>query len=168
MLYALPKTPFIPAKAGIQIGISGWHRRAGSPLSRGRTGVTALLLLGLLAPAVSHAQSDRSYTIMAPEPGRPQELTTPWLPPTYKSPRGSHNRVTPVEPLPPPHRGRPVTPPPLVVPQTGQVVPNRPVLSPSGPNGTETFQDKASRCVSQSSAPGAGNPNAYVGTCVNQ
>jgi hypothetical protein len=167
MLYALPKTPFIPAKAGIQIGISGWHRRAGSPLSRGRTGVTALLLLGLLAPAVSHAQSDRSYIIMAPEPGHPEELPTPWLPPKYKSPRGSHNRVVPT-PQQHPSYVAPVTPPPLVVPQTGQVVPNRPVLSPSGPNGTETFQDKASRCVSQSSAVGAGNPNAYVGTCVNQ
>ena len=163
MLYALPKTPFIPAKAGIQIGISGWHRRAGSPLSRGRTGVTALLLLGLLAPAMAHAQ----YDIMRPEPGRPQELPTPWLPPKYKSPRGSHNHVVPV-PQQQPRSVRPVTPPPLLVPQTGQVVPNNPVLSPSGPNGTETFQDRASRCVGQSSAPGAGNPNAYVGTCVNQ
>ena len=37
--------------------------------------------------------ADGNYNIMAPEPGRPQELPTPWLPPTYKSPRGSHNRV---------------------------------------------------------------------------
>ena len=128
-----------------------------------------LVAVVLLAPAASHGQTrDGNYTIMAPEPGRPQELPTPWLPPTYKSPRGSHNRVTPIEPLPAPHRGRAMTPPALVVPQTGQVVPNQPVQSPSGPNGTETFQDKASRCVGQSSSVGAGNPNAYVGTCVNQ
>jgi hypothetical protein len=48
------------------------------------------------------------------------------------------------------------------------VVPQLPIISPSGPNGTETFQDKAARCVGQSSALGAGNANAYIGTCVNQ
>lgn len=122
-----------------------------------------LLAAALLAPAVTHAQ----YDIMRPEPGHPEELPTPWLPPTYKSPRGSHNRVVPI-PQQQPRYVEPVTPPPLVVPQTGQVVPNNPVLAPSGPHGTETFQDRATRCVGQSSAPGAGNPAAYVGTCVNQ
>jgi len=126
-----------------------------------------LLVAALLAPAVTHAQTDRDYNIMAPEPGHPEELPTPWLPPKYKSPRGSHNRVEPI-PTQPPRVARPETPPPLVVPQTGQVVPNQPVLSPSGPRGTETFQDKASRCVGQSNSVGAGSPNAYVGTCVNQ
>lgn len=126
-----------------------------------------LAAAALLAPAVGRAQTNGDYNIMAPEPGRPQELPTPWLPPKYKSPRGSHNRVVPV-PKQQPRYVRPVTPPPLVVPQTGQVVPQAPILSPSGPHGTETFQDKASRCVAQSSAPGAGNPAAYVGTCVNQ
>lgn len=121
----------------------------------------------LLAPSASHAQTNGDYNIMTPEPGRSQELPTPWLPPKYKSPRGSHNRVVPI-PRQHPRYVEPVAPPPLVVPQTGRVVPNNPVLSPSGPRGTETFQDKASRCVGQSSAPGAGNPNAYVGTCVNQ
>jgi hypothetical protein len=121
----------------------------------------------LLAPAMAHAQSNGDYNIMAPEPGHPEELPTPWLPPKYKSPRGSHNRVVPV----PQRRGhyvQPVTPPPLVVPQTGQVVPQQPIIAPSGPHGTETFQDRATRCVGQSSMPGAGNPGAYVGTCVNQ
>ena len=127
----------------------------------------AVLLLAIVAPAVAHAQANDDYTIMAPEPGRPQELPTPWLPPKYKSPRGSHNRVVPV-PQQRPRYVEPRTPPPLVVPQTGQVVPQAPIVAPSGPHGTETFQDKASRCVGQSSAPGAGNPNAYVGTCVNQ
>ena len=126
-----------------------------------------LLAVAPLAPVVVHAQSDRSYDIMRPEPGRTDELPTPWLPPKYRSPRGSHNRVEPA-PQQRPRYVAPRTPPPLVVPQTGQVVPQSPVISPSGPHGTETFQDKASRCVGQSSAPGAGNPNSYVGTCVNQ
>jgi hypothetical protein len=121
----------------------------------------------LLVPMASHAQTNGDYNIMAPEPGRPQELPTPWLPPKYKSPRGSHSRVVPI-PQQQPRYAEPVTPAPLVVPQTGQVVPQAPIVSPSGPRGTETFQDRASRCVAQSSAPGAGNPNAYVGTCVNQ
>ena len=111
-----------------------------------------------VSPALAQSDDDSRYNIMAPEP---------WLPPKYKSPRGSHNRVVPI-PRQQPRYAEPVTPPPLVVPQTGQLVPNQPVLSPSGPNGTETFQDRASRCVGQSSAVGAGNPNAYVGTCVNQ
>ena len=122
-----------------------------------------IIALTLLAPGLAHAQ----YDIMRPESGRAEELPTPWLPPKYKSPRGSHNRVEPV----PQHKPRhvdPRTPPPLYVPQTGQVVPQSPVISPSGPHGTETFQDRATRCVGQSSAPGAGNPGAYVGTCVNQ
>ena len=122
-----------------------------------------IIALTLLAPGLAHAQ----YDIMRPELGRAEELPTPWLPPKYKSPRGSHNRVEPV----PQHKPRhvdPRTPPPLYVPQTGQVVPQSPVISPSGPHRTETFQDRATRCVGQSSAPGAGNPGAYVGTCVNQ
>ena len=122
-----------------------------------------LIAFALLAPAIARAQ----YDIMRPEPGHPEELPTPWLPPKYKSPRGSHNRVEPI-PQQHPRYVEPRTPPPLVVPQTGQVVPQSPVISPSGPHGTETFQDRATRCVGQSSAPGAGNPNAYVGTCVNQ
>jgi hypothetical protein len=126
-----------------------------------------LAAVAFLAPAAGHAQSGGDYNIMRPEPGRPEELPTPWLPPKYKSPRGSHNRVVPV-PTRPPRTAWPMTPPPLVVPQTGQVVPNYPVISPSGPHGTETFQDRATRCVGQSNSIGAGNSNAYVGTCVNQ
>ncbi|HWE77177.1 MAG TPA: hypothetical protein VG270_01540 [Pseudolabrys sp.] len=140
---------------------------APSYLTPMRPVLAMLVAAALLAPALAHAQSNGDYTIMAPEPGHPEELPTPWLPPRYKSPRGSHNRVVPI-PRQQPHYVRPVTPPPLVVPQTGQMVPQAPIISPSGPHGTETFQDKASRCVAQSSAPGAGNPGAYVGTCVNQ
>jgi len=87
-----------------------------------------LLAFAPLAPVVVHAQSDRSYDIMRPEPGRTDELPTPWLPPKYRSPRGSHNRVEPV-PQQRPRYVAPRTPPPLVVPQTGQVVPQSPVIS---------------------------------------
>jgi hypothetical protein len=40
----------------------------------------------------------------------------------------------------------------------------------SGPRGTETFQDRASRCAHQAGVYGqaAGDRNAYVGTCINQ
>jgi len=122
-----------------------------------------------LSPVMARAQSDAGrYDIMRPEPGHPEELPTPWLPPKYRSPRGSHNRVEPVRPAPSPRTHEAVTPPPVYVPRTGRYVPSAPVLSPSGPNGTETFQDRATRCVGQSSSVGAGKPNTYVGTCVNQ
>jgi hypothetical protein len=133
--------------------------------------ITALGLMTVLAPALVHAQSeDERYNIMRAEPGRPYEMPTPWLPPSYTSPRGSKQHVTPLR------RPRSLDlrvsepPPPMLVPQTGQVLPNIRTLSPSGPNGTETFQDKATRCVQQSGMYGAraGDPGAYIGGCVNQ
>jgi hypothetical protein len=61
-------------------------------------------------------------------------------------------------------------PPAIVVPETGRVLPNMRTLSPSGPNGTETGQDRAMRCAHQLGVYGAdaGNPSAYLGSCVNQ
>ncbi|HZD88942.1 MAG TPA: hypothetical protein VE224_02490, partial [Pseudolabrys sp.] len=61
-------------------------------------------------------------------------------------------------------------PPPIVSPETGRLLPNLPNPAPSGPNGTETFQDRAARCAHQAGVYGseAGNRNAYIGTCVNQ
>ena len=135
--------------------------------------VSGVLALALLAPAAAHAESGTpSWMIMKPEPGRPAELPEPWLPPKYKSPRGSRQHVT--HPHPRVKRAtRPMVapvPPPIVVPQTGQVLPNMPTLSPSGPNGTESFQDKATRCAHQAGAYGAaaGDRGTYIGTCVNQ
>ena len=60
-------------------------------------------------------------------------------------------------------------PPPLVVPQTGQALPNLPMIG-SGPGGTETSQDRALRCAHQAGVYGAaaGDRNAYVGGCINQ
>jgi hypothetical protein len=131
-----------------------------------------LLAAALLAPAMAHAQ-DRpmGWVIMKPEPGRPAEVPQPWLTPTYKSPRGLGEPVK--TPRRKQHGEKPrvsAPPPPMYVPQTGQVLPNQPTLSPSGPRGTETFQDKATRCVNQAGVhgPRAGDPGAYVGGCVNQ
>jgi hypothetical protein len=46
---------------------------------------------------MAQAQSeDERYNIMRAEPGHPEELPTPWLPPKYKSPRGSKQHVRPL------------------------------------------------------------------------
>jgi hypothetical protein len=133
---------------------------------------SAVLAIALLAPSLAAAQSSQpSWMIMRPEPGRPQEVPQPWLTPTYKSPRDFPQHVKPLKSKHHAHAPRVSTPPPpLYVPQTGQVLPNQPTLAPSGPNGTETFQDKASRCVNQAGIYGAraGDPAAYLGGCVNQ
>lgn len=123
----------------------------------------ALLALAALMPVIaSHAQSDddERYNIMRPEP---------WLPPKYKSPRGSTEHVVippPARPLPPPAG----VPPPLYVPQTGRTLPNLPNPAPSGPRGQETFQDRAARCAHQAGVYGqaAGDRNSYINSCINQ
>jgi hypothetical protein len=121
----------------------------------------ALVALVLFAPVSAYAQSDGgSYDIMRPEP---------WLPPKYQSPRGLPQQVKPVRPMEaPPRAANP--PPPIVVPQTGAVLPNMPTLSPSGPGGRETYQDRAVRCAHQASAYGeaAGDRTNYINTCINQ
>ena len=123
----------------------------------------ALLALTLLTSALpARAQShDDSYIIMKPEP---------WLPPKYKSPRGTKQHVSVPRPAPPKAPLAPQVPPPILVPETGRVLPNLPAISPSGPHGTETFQDRAARCAHQAGVYGdaAGNRNAYIGTCINQ
>jgi hypothetical protein len=136
-----------------------------------RLALTALVGIALLAPTLAQAQSeDERYNIMRAEPGRRPDTPTPWLPPTYKSPRSLKQHVTPLRRPRVPDARVSEPPPPMLVPQTGQVLPNTRTLSPSGPNGTETFQDRATRCVHQSGIYGAraGDPGAYVGGCVNQ
>src|SRR5450830_1291213 len=87
----------------------------------------ALTLVGSAMPA--HAQSDdERYSIMRPE--KPE----PWLAPKYKSPRGTRQHVVIPRPAPAPQR-RTAVPPPIYVPQTGQVLPNLPAISGSGPRG---------------------------------
>jgi len=125
----------------------------------------ALLALTLVGSAVSaHGQSDdERYTIMRPE--KPE----PWLAPKYKSPRGTRQHVVIPQSAPAPQR-RTAVPPPITVPQTGQVLPNLPAISGSGPGGTETYQDRAARCAHQAGVYGqaTGDRNTYIGSCINQ
>jgi hypothetical protein len=121
-----------------------------------------VLVLAFAASAVpSFAQVDYQgrYNIMRPEPG---------VPPKYKTPRGSteHVVIPPSTEVPASLPQAAVTPS-FVVPQSGQVVPNQPVLAPSGPNRTETYQDRAVRCATQAGNYG-GDRTAFVGTCINQ
>jgi hypothetical protein len=126
--------------------------------------IIALLALAAIATAVpARAQSDDDrYTIMQPEP---------WLPPKYKSPRGTRQHIVTPRPIEVPQL-QPATPPPLYVPQTGQVLPNLPAISGAGAGagGRETSQDRAVRCANQAGVYGqaAGDRNAYVGSCINQ
>lgn len=121
----------------------------------------ALLALTMVFTAVAaRAQHDDRYTIMKPEP---------WLAPKYRSPRGTRQHVTIPKPAPlPQHRA--TTPPPLFVPQTGRFLPNLPPSAGSGPGGKETFPERAARCHQQAGIYGqqAGNPSAYINSCINQ
>ena len=127
-------------------------------------------LTAFMSVQAAHAQLDGDpYSIMRPEPGRPAELPEPWLPPKYKSPRGTPERmVTPPRIEVP--QSLAVTPPPLYVPQTGQLLQNIPTISGAGPGGAETSQDRAVRCANQAGIYGsaAGNPGGYVASCINQ
>ncbi len=127
-----------------------------------------LLALTAAPPAVS-AYAGESYDIMVPERGSRADRPEPWLAPKYKSPRGTVKHVTIPKStiVSPPNTA---VPPPIVVPQTGRVLPNLPTVSGSGPRGAETFQDRAARCAHQAGVYGqaAGDRNTYVGTCINQ
>jgi hypothetical protein len=98
------------------------------------------------------------------------ELPEPWLPPKYKSPRGTRQHVVRPERIPESEPRSVTVPPPLYVPQTGQVLPNMPTISGAGPRGAETSQDRAVRCANQAGVYGsaAGNPSGYIGSCINQ
>jgi hypothetical protein len=135
-----------------------------------------LIVLALAAPVLrTHAESRPGIiNIVQPEKSvkhRPARK--------HKRPRGSSNPVYPIA-LPPPLTYTPprsqqvisptvVTPPPIVVPQTGRVLPNLPAVG-SGPGGTETGQDRAMRCAHQAGIYGqaAGDRGAYIGSCINQ
>jgi hypothetical protein len=123
--------------------------------------ITLMALTVMVSAAPAHAQSDDDrYNIMRPEP---------WLPPKYKSPRGSTERVVipPPTSVPQPHAG---VPPLLYVPQTGRTLPNLPPVTGAGPNGAETSQDRALRCAHQAGVygPAAGDRSAYINSCINQ
>ena len=128
----------------------------------------ALLALAAIAAALpARAQSDdERYSIMRPEKGARPAQPEPWLAPKYKPPRGTREQVVIPRPNSPPQPSVQV-PPPLYVPQTGQVLPNLPA---PGSGGRETAQDRAARCAHQAGVYGqaAGDRNAYIGSCINQ
>jgi len=135
-----------------------------------------VLFLSALPTAFARAQAGGdynimrdNYSIMVPEKGARREQPEPWLAPRYKSPRGTVKHVTTPKPTTVPFPTATV-PPPIVVPQTGRVLPNLPTVPGAGPGGRETFQDRAARCAHQAGVYGqaAGDRGTYMGTCVNQ
>jgi hypothetical protein len=137
--------------------------------------VITLLLLSALPATPTHAQGNNydimrdDYSIMVPEKGSRREQPEPWLAPKYKSPRGTVKHVTIPKSKIVPYPSATV-PPPIVVPQTGRVLPNLPTVPGAGPGGRETYQDRAARCAHQAGVYGqaAGDRGTYVGTCINQ
>ena len=137
--------------------------------------VITLLLLSALPATPTRAQGNNydimrdNYSIMVPEKGSRREQPEPWLAPKYKSPRGTVKHVTIPKSKTVPYPSATV-PPPIVVPQTGRVLPNLPTVPGAGPGGRETYQDRAARCAHQAGVYGqaAGDRGTYVGTCINQ
>jgi hypothetical protein len=112
----------------------------------------AWLALALMVPVhAAHAQSN-----------------TPWLTPTYRSPPNLSEQH-PMPAAPEPHAPVQSPPPPIVSPH-GQPLPNLPTPAPSGPQGRETFQDRAARCAHQADLYGLsrGDRGSYIGNCLNQ
>lgn len=109
-----------------------------------------------------------ALAVFVPAGAGQAQSNTPWLPPTYQSPPNLSAQI-PIAPAPGPH-ARATSPPPLVVPQTGQVLPNFPLVAGSGPGRRETYQDRAARCVHQAGVYGsaAGDRSSYIGACINQ
>ena len=160
-----------------------------------RSALVVLLMLTLVVPAVA-GESDDSGTIniMRPEPehtggehrhankarGHRAADERKGFGVKEDTRRGSAGAVYPTPlpapqpPLPVPHQQvvtpQPVVPPSLFVPQTGRTLPNLPTVAPSGPNGTETYQDRALRCAHQAGVYGqaAGDRSSYINSCINQ
>jgi hypothetical protein len=136
--------------------------------------VPTIVLFALAAilpavPALAQQDFNSRYSIMAPEPGSKPDPPQPWLQPKYKSPHGTrqHVRIPRTAPVP---QARIGAPPPIYVPQTGRSLPNLPTLNGAGPNGAETYQDRAARCANQAGIYGsaAGSPSTYINSCINQ
>ena len=136
--------------------------------ARTKTLVVLVALTAMLSVS-AHGQTGDDFSIMVPEKGYKPRQPEPWLPPKYKSPRGTVKRATlpksTTVPMP-----NTAVPPDVVVPQTGKVLPNLPTVSGSGRGGVETFQDRATRCSHQAGMYGqaAGDRGTYMGTCLNQ
>lgn len=141
-----------------------------------RIALALLTLMTVVSVSPARAQSaDDPHSIIRPEPGTPQKKPEPWLAPKYRSPRGTREHIGVPRPTAPKAASprapaTPKVPPPIVVPKTGRALPNLPTISPSGPRGTETFQDRAARCAHQAGVYGeaAGNRPNYINSCINQ
>jgi len=144
---------------------------------RGSLITLLVLALGASAWSAEPASDSGTINIMKPEQPAPAKKKSTN---TQKPRRGSSNPVYPIPlpkpqgPLPVPHLQavtpqRPITPPPLYVPQTGRSLPNLPATG-SGLRGTETFQDRAARCTHQAGVYGglAGDRGSYIRSCINQ
>jgi len=139
------------------------------------TPICALIVALLLAADIPYVSAQTPSNAGVPDIMTPEQPAPP-----PKKRRGSSNIVYPI-PLPKPENFNPPPsqqvvvpraremPPPVVVPETGRVLPNLPMIG-SGPDGAETSQDRAIRCQHQAGVYGdaAGNRNAYVGSCINQ
>ena len=133
--------------------------------------IILLALLTVIAAAANAQSPDDPYSIIRPEPtGKTPLPVEPWLPPKYKSPRGTRQHVTQPPPAEAPPQLRAQTPPPIFVPQTGRVLPNLPVMPGAGPSGAETGQDRALRCAQQAGVYGdaTGDRTTYINSCINQ
>jgi hypothetical protein len=142
------------------------------------TGTINIMTPEVSGPASKHKTRRGRAKPEAPVPARERKRAGT---PQPKTRRGSSNPVYPT-PLPAPQgfipppshavvTRPPVVPPSLYVPQTGQVLPNLPAISGSGPGGSETYQDRAARCAHQAGVYGpaaTGDRNAYIGGCINQ
>jgi hypothetical protein len=158
-------------------------------LMRGPSIIVLIVLSAALATAATPAQTRNilsyNYSIMVPEKGSKQkqkvseqkaskekvsklkvskrEQSEPRLAPKYKSPSGTEQQVR----IP---QSKIVNPPrasgsgSVYVPQTGQTFQNLP--TPGG-RGTETSQDRATRCTHQAGVYGqtGGARGAYMGSC---
>jgi hypothetical protein len=163
-------------------------------LMRGPSIIVLIVLSAALATAATPAQTRNilsdNYSIMVPEKGSKQkqkvseqkaskekvsklkvskqkvskrEQSEPRLAPKYKSPSGTEQQVR----IP---QSKIVNPPrasgsgSVYVPQTGQTFQNLPTPG----RGTETSQDRATRCTHQAGVYGqtGGARGAYMGSCL--
>ena len=126
------------------------------------------------APAQTGNILSDNYSIMVPEKGSKQkqkvskqkvskrEQPEPWLAPKYRSPSGTVQQVH----IP---KSKIVTPPSatdpgyVYVPQTGRTFQNLPTPG----RGTETSQDRATRCAHQAGVYGQTGSarGSYMGSC---
>jgi hypothetical protein len=127
--------------------------------------ITVVAMAAATMP-VNAASDDSAYSIMRPEPG------TPGVAPSYRSPHRTRQHVKPLPKAKSPRQPSYVSPPPIVMPETGRVVPSIPIVPrgavPGG--GAESFGDRAARCAHQGGLAGLPNDqqNSYMGTCLNQ